>query len=145
MENGNMFNNDNDLPVDDQIQQDIINCHQGISGSQAETITSDSLDREALEAAYLKYFENEDLGISTPEVDPKEFLAEHPDKPNTIDLCHWFLDTVQQGSFNNLDVDFMKRLTDQNFYLGDKSRMAIVMDMLPSVILHEVCPLCPSI
>lgn len=102
----------------------------------AVTLSSDGLDRPRWQAVFDEWKRN-----GGPQPDMAPYAVPQPTKPNTMDLCTWFLNTLGNGGFTSIDDPTIARVQEQSFLDGltnnDKAIDGLVQS-LAGTFLHEV-------
>jgi hypothetical protein len=116
-------------------------------GSQIElpmgiTSPSHGLDGTGYANALATWKAGGSIGAA-PDITP--FIIPRPYKPNTIDLCTWYLTQTKAAKFYKIDKSTMDRTQDPTFIStlsGNDKPINHLSESLAGTLLHEVSFLC---
>lgn len=110
----------------------------------AITTNSDRLDLKAWESAMDAYQAAGSHGLPP---DRSAYRLERVDKPNTMDLCTWYLDEMKVGGFAMVDKSTIEKVQKPDFIAvlkGDDKAIDALSTTLGGTMLHEVRPTNPN-
>jgi hypothetical protein len=110
----------------------------GDSLPMAITGSSDAIDN----ARYLPLLNAWlDGGAQGPQPDPDPFLMTMPERPNTMDLCAWYLELLNQEFIARIDDNILTTIQEQSFQdglKGDEKAIDVLTQSLTGTFIHEV-------
>lgn len=106
----------------------------------AMTFSSDGLDYKTYKPLLDAW---ESGGRVGPRPDMAPYAVPRPTKPNTIDLCTWYLGQEKAAGFAKVDKETIAKIQTSDFLAGLKGNdkaVDVLAQSLGATFLHEVRP-----
>jgi len=104
----------------------------------AVTISSNGVDMKAYQ---LELDAWEAAGSTGTPPSPTTYAFERKNKPNTMDLCSWYLKEQRVGGFAKIDKDNVEKVQKPEYISGlqgDNKPVDVLAQTLGATFLHEV-------
>jgi hypothetical protein len=133
--------------VDDNTWSNINKCYDANAKAggadalpMAITTRSDTIDQKKFQPMMDAWIA---AGATGPQSDPTPYIIERKNKPNTMDLCTWYLDSKRDDNWLKVDANTIAKVQDPAFIAGLKGNDKAVdalSETLGATFLHEVRP-----